>query len=267
MVINTNVRSLTTASNLNTRQGLLAKSLARLSSGSKNINPSDDAAGGAAASRLNSQIKRTDAAKTNVINAISFAQTQDGYLTKVAKALDRMGELSLLAQDVTKGDSDRALYNTEFSQLASYIATISTKEFNGVSLFSANTLNVTIDSEGSTFPMTGIDLSVAAYTDALTAGVSTAPAAAAALDSVKNALNQLASDHSSIGAFQARLDCMPEQLIVSKENLSAASSRLQDTDEAEEATQYARYRILIQAGTALLTQANQLPKTVLRLIH
>jgi flagellin len=267
MVINTNVHSLTAASNLNASEEMLAKSLARLSSGSKIINPSDDAAGVAVASRLDSQIKRTDAAKTNVINAISFTQTQDGYLKKVAKALDRMSELSLLAQDVTKGDSDRTLYNTEFSQLASFIATTSTKDFNGVSLFSANTLNVTVDSEGSTFPMTGIDLSVSAYTDALAANVSTTTAAVAALVAVKTAINQMASDRSSIGAFQARLDYTSEQLIVSKENLSAASSRIQDTDVAEEATQYARYQILVQSGTAMLAQANQLPQSVLRLLQ
>src|SRR6185436_3023272 len=102
--------------------------------GSKIINPSDDAAGVAVAMRLDSQIKRTDAAKSNVINAISFTQTQDGYLKKIAKALDRMSELTLLAQDVTKGSTDRALYDTEFQQLSDYMANVSTKDFNGVSL-------------------------------------------------------------------------------------------------------------------------------------
>src|SRR5204862_6694462 len=132
MVINTNIQALTAASNLQASQDMLAKSLSRLSSGSKIINPSDDAAGVAVAMRLDSQIKRTDAAKTNVINAISFTQTQDGYLKKIAKALDRMSELTLLAQDVTKGDSDRALYETEFAQLSDYIGNAADKEFNGV---------------------------------------------------------------------------------------------------------------------------------------
>ncbi len=109
MVINTNIQALTAATNLQFSQDMLSKSLSRLSSGSKIINPSDDAAGIAVASRLDSQVKRLDAAKSNVINAISFTQTQDGYLKKIAKALDRMSELSLLAQDVTKSDSDRAL--------------------------------------------------------------------------------------------------------------------------------------------------------------
>src|SRR6266704_3120156 len=127
MVINTNIQALAAASNLQASHDMLAKSLSRQSSGSKITNPSDDAAGVAVAMRLDSQIKRTDAAKTNVINAISFTQTQDGYLKKIAKALDRMSELSILAQDVTKSDADRTLYNTEFSQLSAYVGNAATK--------------------------------------------------------------------------------------------------------------------------------------------
>lgn len=267
MVINTNIQALTASANLQSSQSMLAKSLARLSSGSKIVNPSDDAAGVAVASRLDSQIKRTDAAKVNVVNAISFTQTQDGYLKKVAKALDRMSELTLLAQDVTKGDNDRALYDTEFQQLIAYIDNSATKDFNGVSLFSTTTLNVTLDSEGNTFAMGGIDLASSAYTGALAAGVATTTTALAALTSVKNAINQLASDRATIGAYQSRLNFTSDQLTISKENLTAASSRIQDTDVAEESTQFARYNILVQSGTAMLAQANQLPQSVLRLLQ
>src|SRR4030095_11465693 len=166
MVINTNISAQAAASNLQTSQSMLTKSLARLSSGSKIVSPSDDAAGLAVAMRLDAQIQRLNAANSNVGNAISFTQTQDGYMKKMAKAFDRMSELSILAQDVTKSDADRALYNREFSQISDYITNAASKDFNGVSLFSGMPLNVTIDSEGSTFPMTGIDLSIAAYTNA-----------------------------------------------------------------------------------------------------
>ena len=267
MVINTNIEALRAASNLKGSTEMLAKSLSRLSSGSKIVNPSDDAAGVAVGSRLDSQIKRTDAAKTNVVNAISFTQTQDGFLKKIAKALDRMSELTLLAMDVTKGDPDRALYDTEFQQLIAYINNASTKDFNGVSLFSNETLNVTLDSEGNTFPMTGTDLNVTAYTAAFSASVATTTAALAALANVKTAINQLASDRATIGAFQSRLNFTSDQLVITKENLAAASSRIQDTDVADEATQYARYNILVQSGTAMLAQANQLPQSVLRLLQ
>jgi flagellin len=269
MVINTNTQAMAAASNLQTSTDMLSKSLSRLSSGSKIVNPADDAAGLAVASRLYAQIKRLAAAKSNVGNAISFTQTQDGYLKKVAKAYDRMSELAILAQDVTKSDADRALYNSEFAQLQGYVANTASRDFNGVSLFSTTALNVTIDSEGGTFTVNGIDLGVGQYANAIagSTGIATTSAAVTALGHVKAAITQLASDRANIGAYQSRLNLTAEQLMVSKENLSAASSVIQDVNVAEESTQYARYNILVQSGTAMLAQANQLPQSVLRLLQ
>ena len=121
MVINTNTHAMAAASNLGTSEAMLSKSLARLSSGSKIVNPADDAAGLAVAMRLDAQVQRLNAAKSNVGNAISFAQTQDGFLKKVTKALDRMSELAILSQDVTKTAADAALYDLEFQTLGGYI--------------------------------------------------------------------------------------------------------------------------------------------------
>lgn len=267
MVINTNIAAQVSANNLQSVQAQLGKSLARLSSGSRIISPADDAAGLAVASRLNAQVQRTNAAKSNVGNAVSFTQTQDGYLKKVAKAFDRMSELSLLSQDVTKTDGDRALYDSEFSQLAAYITNAATKDFNGVSLFSGAALAVTIDADGNTFSMAGINLGVAAYTAATGASIATVATAATALTNVKAAITQLSSDRASIGAYQSRLNLTAEQLTISGENLVAASSRIQDVDMAEASTQYARENILVQSGTAMLAQANQLPQSVLKLLQ
>lgn len=269
MVINTNIQAQAAASNLDTSSAMLAKSLSRLSSGSKIVNPADDAAGLAVASRLDAQVKRLGAARANVGNAVSYTQTQDGYLKKIAKALDRMSELAILAQDVTKGTSDRALYQTEFLQLQEYIDNTSNKDFNGVSLFDGATLKVTIDSEGNTFDMNGVNFGAAAYANAVdgSTNISTTGAAAAALDAVKTAINQLAEDRATIGAYQTRLGFTSEQLQINKENLMAASSRIQDVDVAEESTQYARYNILVQSGTAMLAQANTMPQSALRLLQ
>ncbi len=267
MVINTNTHAMTAASNLGTSESMLSKSLARLSSGSKIVNPADDAAGLAVSMRLDAQISRLTAANANVGNAISFTQTQDGYLKKIAKALDRMSELAILAQDVTKGPADLALYDSEFQQLSEYVTSAASKDFNGVSLFSTASLNVTIDSEGGTFTMAGIDMSAAAYNNAVAADVTTTTNAIAALTAVKVAITQLATDRATIGAYQTRMNFTSEQLTVSKENLSAASSRIQDVDVAEESTQFARYNILVQSGTAMLAQANQLPQSALRLLQ
>ena len=267
MVINTNMQAQSAASTLQRNQALLSKSLARLSSGSKIVNPADDAAGLAVGMRLDAQVARVSAAKSNVTNAITFTQTQDGYLKKIASALDRMSELSVLAQDITKTDSDRSLYDNEFDQLSAYVTEAAGKDFNGVSLFTTASLSVTIDPEGNTFDMNGIALDTTTYTDALNANIATTTAAAAALTAVKTAITQISTDRASIGAYQARLTSTSDQLTISRENLTAASSRIQDVDIAEEATEFAKQNILVQSGTAMLAQANQLPQSVLRLLQ
>jgi len=176
MVINTNMSAETAATNLQHSQSMLAKSLARLSSGSKLTSPADDAAGTAVSTRMESQVNRLKAAESNVANAVSFTQTQDGFLQKIGGALDRMSELSISSQDATKTDADRALYDKEFQTLAAYVTSASNKDFNGVSLFDGASLNLTIDSEGNSFAMAGIDLQTTSYTTALSASVDTAMA-------------------------------------------------------------------------------------------
>ncbi len=245
---------------------MLSKSLARLSSGSKITSPEDDAAGLAVSMRFDAQINRLTATKNNVGNAISFNQTQDGFMSKVSKALDRMSELAILSQDVTKSDDDRELYQKEYTTLGAYIDDLGTKDFNGVSLFSGTALNVTTDSDGNTFSMTGVDLADTAYTDATGGDVSTTAGAANALTDVKAAITQLATDRATVGANVTRLSYTNEQLSVLRENLSAANSRIKDVDVAEESTQFARYNILVQAGTAMLAQANATTQSALRLL-
>ena len=267
MVINTNYSALSSSRQLGESQGLLNRSLARLSSGSKLINPSDDAAGFAVATRFDAQINRTQAASDNIGNAISFSQTQDGYLKKVAKALDRMSELSMLAQDQTKSDTDRSLYDTEFQNLGDFVTSTATRDFNGVSMFGGNAISVTVNSEAvSNFSYTAIDLGNASYTAATGSDLTTTANAATALSNVKAAVNKLASDRATVGANQAALNMYQEQLGVSKDNLSAAASRIKDVNVADESTNFARYNILVQAGTAMLAQANASPQSALRLL-
>jgi flagellin len=267
MTINTNIAAQTAASNLNNSEAMLSKSLARLSSGSKLTSPADDAAGTAVSTRLDSQVNRINAAQSNVANAVSFTQTQDGFLQKIGAALDRMSELTISAQDATKSDADRGLYDKEFQTLAAYVNSAASKDFNGVSLFSATSLAVSTDGDGATFTMGGIDLGSAAYTTVLGDNIGTTAAATTALAAVKVAINQLADDRATIGAYQSRLSYTSDQLTVTAQNLTAASSVIKDVDVAQESTQYARDNILVQSGTAMLAQANQLPSTVLKLLQ
>jgi flagellin len=115
--------------------------------------------------------------------------------------------------------------------------------------------------------MTGVNLGASQYTTVTAAGVATTTAAATALTGVKAAITQLASDRATLGSSVTRLSFTSEQLGVLKDNLIAANSRITDVDVAEESTKFARYNILVQAGTAMLAQANATPQSALQLLR
>ena len=273
MVINTNTTAMASARTLASSTTNLAKSLARLSSGSKITSPEDDAAGLAQSIKFESQMNRNTAVRANLGNAVSFTQTQDGFLQKVQSALDRMSELSVLSQDITKTDTDRSNYTVEFEQLQNYISDIGTKDFNGVDLFSSSGLSVTIDSDASNFAMEEADLTSTSATTgmatiytAATTSIGTSTSAAAALTNIKQAIQGLADMRAKVGANIQRLNMTDDQVNILNENLSAANSRIKDVDVAEESTRFARANILVQSGTAMLAQANILPASALQLI-
>ena len=269
MVINTNVTAQNSADLLATSSANLAKSLQRLSSGSKIVSPDDDAAGLAVSMKFDAQSKRIGAAVTNISNAISFTKTQDGYLGQISKALTRMGELAISAQDDTKVSADKALYNDEFQKLAAYIKDIESKDFNGVSLFNSSGKTVTTDSETGTFTMGPVNLGNSAYTAISTSGaalVTDTSTAIATLVKVKAAITQLATDRSAEASNLTRLNYSKEQLTIQKTNVDSANSVIKDVDVATESTNFAKQNILVQSGTAMLAQANTSSQSVLRLL-
>ena len=262
MVINTNLPALTSARLLSQSSNQLSKSLERLSSGSKIVSPEDDAAGLAVSMNLTAQIGRISAAKSNLGNAVSYSQTQDGFLQKVGDALDRMGQLALMAEDKTKSATDLNDYDAEFSKLAAYINDLASKDFNGVLLFNNTPLTVTSDSEGNPVTLTAVD---GTQYDLSASHVNTNPAGA--LTAVTAAITTLGTDRANIGANISVLNSYSDQLGVLSDNLSAANSRIKDVDVASESANYAKYNILVQAGTAMLAQANQAPAAVLKLLQ
>jgi flagellin len=267
MVINTNMAAITAASNLDTSTNELNNALAELSSGSKIVSPSDDPAGLAESIALNAQIGQTQAANDNVSNAISYSQTQDGYLQQVGSALDQMSMLAVEAQDPTKTSTEIADYNTEFAALGAYINNTANATFNGVSLFSATGLSVTTDgTSGATFTMTNVNLTSASYTAATGSDISTSTGATSALTAVTTAITQLATDRANVGANEERLTYTGDELGVLQDNLTSANSTITDVDVATESTKYAEYQILVQSGTSMLAQANQNPQSVLKLL-
>jgi flagellin len=267
VVINTNTSALNTATLLSQSSAALGQSLARLSSGSQITSPADDSAGLAVSMNLVSQEGENTAASNNIADAVSFNQTQDGYLSQVTSALDRMSELAVQAQDVTKSDSDRQLYSNEFSTLATYVNNVSTNNFNGVSLFGGASLAVTVGStSGDTFSMQGVDLTTGTFTGLSAQTLNSTSFAVAALASVQSAISEVASDRATLGSNEETLNDYSGQLATLNNNLAAANSTIMDVNVATESTNYAKENILVQTGTAMLAQANTIPQIALKLI-
>ncbi len=289
-VINTNITAIAASRNLNVSQEMLGRSLTRLSSGSKIVNPSDDAAGLAVSEKLGAQNRRIRAAITNVQNTISYTQTSDGFMSGMTKILSRLSELAILAKDVTKNVTDVALYQQEFTALQDQLrATVggSTAEiggttaitaplgaFNGITLFGSNAtgLVVTIgQAVGQEMTIGANNLRDGAFGTIIGqngSGVyNLSINSTSTIGDITNAIQDVATERASLGASQSRLELAATTLQVEFENLGAAISRIRDVDVAEESTQYAKYNILVQSGTAMLAQANQTPRTVLQLLQ
>jgi flagellin len=267
MVINTNITALNAANDLNQSNSMLNASLARLSTGSQLTTASSNPAGLAESISLIAAIGQTNAANDNIGNATSFLQTQDGYLQQIGSALDQMAALAVQAQDGTISSSQLADYNAEFTALGAYITDTSKKAFNGVSLFITGQLSVTTDGDGGTFLMNGVNLGAGLYAAAANASFTTSTTAATALADVTAAIAQLGTDRAGVGANEERLQYNSQALSVLSTNLTAANSQISDVDVATESTNFAKYQILVQSGTAMLSQANQDPQNVLKLIQ
>lgn len=267
VVINTNAAATVAKNNLNSSNSMLQKSLNRLSSGSKITAPSDDAGGLAVSMKMSAAIKRTDAVNTNIANAQSFLQTQDGAFTTAAKILDRMSELKTLSTDVTKNTTDIANYNTEFQALQGQLSALTSESFNGVSIFtsgaSATNLSVATTEAGGN----NVNINQAALGNNVTGLTSgSVNLTATNLTTITDAIQNIATLRAGNGAQSSRLQFASDMLTVNKQNLEAANSRIIDVDVASESTQLARFNVLVQSGAAMLSQANASGQVALRLL-
>jgi len=269
VIINTNYSATVASNNLAVSNASLQKSLNRLSSGSKIVNPADDAGGLAVSMKLSAAATRQGAALSNIGNATSYLQTQDGALKVAGKVLDRISELKTLYVDPTKNTSDLANYNSEFTALQAQLTALATEKFNGVALFGTSDLSVATTEDASatsTVTSKAIDL--------LNGGASNIGQITGAADlnalnltTITSAIQDVATDRAKNGAGQSRLGFASELLTTNKANLEAANSRIIDVDVAAESTQLARFNTLVQAGTSMLTQANQSAQTALKLLQ
>jgi flagellin len=277
ITINTNTSASLSALNLNRSQTLLQKSLARLSSGSRISEASDDAGGLAVSMKLSAAIKRTDAQYSNVSNALSYLQTQDGVLKSASSVLERISELATLYGDVTKSSLDKANYDVEFRNLAQQLSQFQQTSFNGINLLgstSSSALNVSLTDDGS--QSMAIDQSFVLKTGTKTLAVAEQGTlangtlsgfAGVQLSQLTTAIQELATLRATNGAQSSRLQYALDSLATNRTNLEAANSRIFDVDVAAETTRLARNNILVQSGAAMLAQANASSQIALKLLQ
>ena len=267
VIINTNYAATVASNNLAISNTMLQKSLNRLSSGSKIVNPADDAGGLAVAMNLSAAATRSGSAITNIANSVSYLQTQDGALKVTGEVLNRISELKTLYADPTKNSTDLADYDAEFTQLKAQLTSITSEKFNGISLFQASGLSTKVSQDGSqSVTMAAKNLATASGVAAIT-GSATLSLADVTQANVDTAIEGVATFRAQNGAEQSRLGFASELLTINKTNLQAASSSITDVDVAQESTQLARWNVLVQAGTAMLSQANQSAQTALKLLQ
>jgi flagellin len=270
--VRTNVSSLVAQGNLAKTSGELQKSISRLSSGLRVQSAADDAAGLAISEDFKASIRSLNQAKRNANDGVSLIQTADGSLKEVSGLLTRMRELAVQSRNGTNNTTQRGYLNDEFDQLRSEIDRIAnTTEFNGLSLLdgdqasglafqvgmgtsSDDRLTISIADSGAS------SLGLTASTISSTSGADTA---IAALD---DAIEDISTRRATLGAMQNRLSTTMSNLETYATNLSAANSRIVDVDVAEETANLTKNQILMQAGTAMLAQANQAPQSALSLL-
>jgi flagellin len=284
--INTNVSSLSAQRSLRKVKSAQNQSLERLSSGNRINRAADDAAGLAISEKMKAQIRGTMQAKRNAGDGISMIQTAEGGLNEVSNILVRLRELSVQAASDTIGDNERKFSDMEFQQLSQEIDRIaSSTEFNGKHLLNGGER---VEGDGDEVSSQSIyDFQVGIHNDgkndriSFNADATNATASALGVDSlnvaskdqaqnnldaIDNAINKISGQRANLGALQNRLQSTINNLETKTENLSAANSRIRDTDVAAETAELTKNNILSQAGVSVLSQANQNGQAALRLI-
>ena len=277
MQINTNIAANNAYRNLNNTQGDLSKSLEKLSSGLRINRAADDAAGLAISEGLKSQVGGLTVAARNAQDGISVVQTAEGSLTEVHSILQRMRDLAVQGGNDSNNADSRTAIQTEADELGKELDRITQRhqlqrdrpaqgrraELPGGRGFDARTTPSKVN-------LADVATSVGTLAGAAGAtgfDVTTNAAANTTITSIDTAITAISTARSELGASQNRFESAVRSLNVSKENLSAASSRITDTDMAEEMVKYTRSNILSQAGTAMLAQANQSNQGVLQLLR
>ncbi len=288
MQINTNIAANNSYRNLSMTQNDLSKSLEKLSSGLRINRAADDAAGLAISEGLRSQSNGLGVAARNAQDGISVIQTAEGALTEVHSILQRMRDLAIQGGSDSNNAESRTALQGEINGLASELNRIGANtQFNGINLMDGTSKSFQVGANGNTatdlsnvisVKLTNLTTALAAVVTTEATGadvavgsvlakVDTSVNAATAVEDIDKAITLISASRSELGASQNRFESTIKSLNVSKENLSAAESRIRDTDMASEMVKYTRSNVLSQAGTAMLAQANQSNQGVLQLLR
>lgn len=277
MQINTNVAALNAHRNLSNTQNALSSSLEKLSSGLRINRAADDAAGLSISEGLRAQVGGLNVAARNAQDGISVIQTAEGSLNEAHSILQRVRDLAVQAGNDTNNDAARTAIMNEIGQLGEELDRIADNaNFNGINLLNADDLSLTFQvgagsaAEGAETNSNQITVNLTNLKSVATAindlADIDAEGVSDALSTIDDQIASVSAARSELGASQNRLESAINSINVTRENLSAAESRIRDVDMAAEMVNFTRSNILSQAGTAMLAQANQSTSGVLQLL-
>lgn len=272
--VTTNLAAINAQRNLVGSQRAIQKSMGQLASGSRINNAADDAAGLAISENIRAQIRSSRQANRNANDGISMVQTAEGGLNEISNIVVRLRELGIQASSDTVGDTERSFLNKEVQQLKEEMQRIasvttwgSTKLIDGsgttfdfqVGIFNNQSEDrISFDASQTNATLDALGLADLDYTtkEGAQGGLGN-------LDVAQTAVNGL---RANLGALQNRLTSTIDNLAVQEENLSAANSRIRDTDIAQASSEMTRNSIMLNASTSTLSQANQVNQLALKLI-
>ena len=274
LTVNTNMAAMAAANTLNSTQGALSNTLARVSSGLRVTKAADDAAGQAVATNLSTQARSGRQAIRNANDGISVIQTAESASKEVISILDRMRELAVQSSSETLEDGERAYIDAEFEQLSDEVERIAqSTEFNGISLSNgsgSSTLAVQVGVSASSNSRVTISLGDLTASnlgvDTGSVDLSAASGAQTAITTIDTAIDSVNSIRASYGATQNRLESSINNMSSYVEALSGAASQIQDADYAHETAEMTRLQVMQQAGVAALGQARGMNQSVLSLL-
>jgi flagellin len=273
LTVNTNLAAMSAANSLNSTQGQLSNTLARVSSGLRVTKAADDAAGSAVAMNLKTNARSGRQAIRNANDGISVIQTAESATKEVLNILDRMRELSVQSSSETLEDGERAYIDAEFHQLSDEVERIAqSSEFNDIQLSDGTntTLAVQVGVDASSNSRVSITLGNLT-TDNLSVettdiDLTTASGSQTAITTIDAAIDSVNSIRASYGAVQNRLESSVNNMNTYVESLSAAASQIIDADYAHETAEMTRLQVMQQAGVAALGQARGINQSVVSLL-